>query len=1108
MGANAFQYNVKLNLSADTKLAKTQIESLQASLREVSNFKINFNGINQLTSEINEASAAARILQANLQNALNPDTGNLDFSKFSSSIAKSGNSIEGLSQSLLKLGPTGTKAFVNLADSISRSEVPLIRTNKLVNGLYDNLKKAAGWQISSSIIHGIIGQYQQAMGYAQALDKSLTDIRIVTGQSADQMARFAKEANAAAKKLSTTTTDYTNASLIYYQQGLSDAEVKKRSDITIKMANATGTSAEKVSDQLTSIWNNFDNGTKSLEHYADVMTALGATTASSTDEIAKGIQKFAAISDTVGLSYEYAASALATITATTRESADTVGNSLKTLFSRIQGLQLGETLDDGTTLNKYSTALAKVGISIKNSNGELRTMDTILNDMGAKWNTLAEDQKMALAQTVGGVRQYTQIMTLMENWDFFKENLNTAKTATGTLTQQAEIYADSWEAAQKRVKASLEGLYDNLIDESFIKKFDNFFAKLIDGFSSMVAGMGGGGGLFASAAGIFGRVFKTQIGNTIGDVAYTLGQLSTDKRQQKLRERAETIGVMQNSVRDPNVTPNLGKHERSQVARILTQQEQESLDRERRRSRMSAENKILDADLEKSLYDIREERRKNAAQRDQGEKKIEDAKNLSENNPFLFSTKYEIPQIQTGQNIEQLKRDVENYESAQKAKDSPIDLPPKDRPISTLTEEQYQEKKAALERAKSINTDYGAALLADSEVQLSNNKGASLGKALQKLGERAADASQGVDILTQSYITEKDKKGNAFSLDDLSANTRDLYGNLLGLTEEERKNIEKLEGPRKILATELDSRTKAFDNFLKGEDGTGGIINAGLSREEIAQEIKRYLSQDIGNIADKSIKSFNIEGATEQRAAREIYEGAYQVRTGEYRDQPLEEIEKAYIDQRKKLEQREYSISEAAAGLVSGVTSTWGAIEGIQGGIKSFQNGDIFGGLIGLGTSAWNVKSGQQAYLDSLTDLGLDDKTRQKVDLTNRLNRVQQAQKLKDSAEKELKTIQSGNNREEDRKVLQQQIDEADAILKSEPLDIGSLTEELKKFKDIDLDKVPKSLQSVGQKMTDLGISAKGLSIGLQAAQFAMSATAEINDYFYNEETLFLIKIK
>jgi hypothetical protein len=67
------------------------------------------------------------------------------------------------------------------------------------------------------MIHGIIGGVKSAVGYAKDLNKSLTDIRIVTGSSADEMARFAQRANDAAKKLSTTTTDYTRASLIYYQ---------------------------------------------------------------------------------------------------------------------------------------------------------------------------------------------------------------------------------------------------------------------------------------------------------------------------------------------------------------------------------------------------------------------------------------------------------------------------------------------------------------------------------------------------------------------------------------------------------------------------------------------------------------------------------------------------------------------------------------------------------------------------------------------------------------------------------------------------------------------------------------------------------------------------
>jgi len=173
--------------------------------------------------------------------------------------------------------------------------------------------------------------------------------------------------------------------LIYYQQGLKDSEVQKRAEITIKMANATGEAAKDVSSQLTAVWNNFADGSENLEHYADVMAALGAKTASSSTEIAEGLQKFASIGETVGLSYEYAASALATITATSRESADTVGNALKTLFARIQGLKQGDTLEDGVSLNKYSEALAKVGVDVLDVNGELKDMDDILNELGPKW---------------------------------------------------------------------------------------------------------------------------------------------------------------------------------------------------------------------------------------------------------------------------------------------------------------------------------------------------------------------------------------------------------------------------------------------------------------------------------------------------------------------------------------------------------------------------------------------------------------------------------------------------------------------------------------------------------------------------------------------------
>jgi hypothetical protein len=102
------------------------------------------------------------------------------------------------------------------------------------------MKNTARWQITSSALHGFMGALSTAYGYAQDLNESLTNIRIVTSKSTEEMNAYAQAANTAAKALSTTTTEYTDASLIYYQQGLDDDAVQARTEATIKLANVTG----------------------------------------------------------------------------------------------------------------------------------------------------------------------------------------------------------------------------------------------------------------------------------------------------------------------------------------------------------------------------------------------------------------------------------------------------------------------------------------------------------------------------------------------------------------------------------------------------------------------------------------------------------------------------------------------------------------------------------------------------------------------------------------------------------------------------------------------------------------------------------------------------
>lgn len=536
----AKRLNYTIGVNADTSKFEASLQEAVTSLQALGTKS-------QVVPTLQKASTAALDLAKNLQSAVNTNTGKLDLSVFNKKLEDSGQSLRSYYNQMVQLGPAGTEAFLKVASSITQAELPLRRTNTLMNELWVTMKNTMRWQLTSSVLHGFVGSLEQAYGYSKNLDRSLNEIRIVSEKSAEDMARFAEQANKAAKALSTTTTNYTDASLIYYQQGLTDQEVLDRTETTIKMANVAGTTAETASQQLTAIWNNFYDGSQSLEHYADVMVKLGAATASSSDEISEGIEKFAAVANTVGLSYEYAASALATVTAQTRESASIVGTAFRTLFSRIQGLNQGETLDDGTTLNKYSQALATVGVQIKDTNGELKGMDEILNDLGGKWDGLARDQKIALAETVAGVRQWTQLIALMDNWDFFKENLAMAQDADGALEQQAEIYAESWEAARDRTKAAAEDIYDSLINPDFYIKVDDLITPLLSGTADVIDAMGGMNGVLAASVLLINKVYGDKIAESLRESAVQIGFL-TNQEQARARALQQQAAILAQSI--------------------------------------------------------------------------------------------------------------------------------------------------------------------------------------------------------------------------------------------------------------------------------------------------------------------------------------------------------------------------------------------------------------------------------------------------------------------------------------------------------------------------------------------------------------------------------
>ena len=96
----------------------------------------------------------------------------------------------------------------------------------------------------------------------------------------------------------------------------------------------------------------------------------------------------------------------------------------------------------------------------------------------------------------------------MDNWDSMETNLATAKGSSGTLQEQANIYAESWDAAKDRVRASAEAIYSSLINDKFFISLNNGFSGFLDQISNLIDGLGGLKGVLLTLTPIVTKLFR------------------------------------------------------------------------------------------------------------------------------------------------------------------------------------------------------------------------------------------------------------------------------------------------------------------------------------------------------------------------------------------------------------------------------------------------------------------------------------------------------------------------------------------------------------------------------------------------------------------------
>ena len=324
------------------------------------------------------------------------------------------------------------------------------------------------------------------------LNKAMTDVQMVTGESAEQTAELAHQYSQMAKELGATTTEVANGAAEWLRQGKSVAETNQLLESSMILSKVGAIESSQATELLTSTLNGYKKEANEAMHVVDAMSAVDLAAATSVEELAVALQSTANMARVNGVGFEQLLGMVGAVSEASRRSASVVGNSFKTIFSRLTNVAAGKMTDDlGEPLNDVEQVFNGLNIKLRDSSGEFRNMYDVISELAEKWEDLDSVEQNWVSTSVAGTRQRETFLTLMENWDRAVTLSATAMNSEGMAMDKMSIYLESIEANLNKLKAAVEDL---LYSEEIVNVI-NFVIKaitqLVEGISWLIDKLGG-----------------------------------------------------------------------------------------------------------------------------------------------------------------------------------------------------------------------------------------------------------------------------------------------------------------------------------------------------------------------------------------------------------------------------------------------------------------------------------------------------------------------------------------------------------------------------------------------------------------------------------------
>lgn len=356
----------------------------------------------------------------------------------------------------------------------------------------------------------------------------MSEVKAISGATATEMEQLTAKAKEMGAKTKFSAAESAEAFKYMAMAGWKTGDMLNGIEGIMNLAAASGENLGSVSDIVTDALTAMGYSAKDSAHFADVLAAASSNSNTNVGMMGETFKYAAPLAGALGYNIEDLALSIG-LMANAGIKSSQAGTSLRSILTRL-----------AKPTKEVDEAMTKYGIAITNTDGSMKSLREVIENMRTSLQGLPEDEQAAAAAAIGGQEAMSGLLAIInasdDDWKKLSEAID---DCNGASQEMAKTMMDNLPGAIETMSGALETL-GLTIYEKFSKKLQeaaltlgNFFddvnaALETKGLPGMIEVIGKGLDSLITKIGEKGPGVIAKVSDVAGQVLDKLNEIAPD----------------------------------------------------------------------------------------------------------------------------------------------------------------------------------------------------------------------------------------------------------------------------------------------------------------------------------------------------------------------------------------------------------------------------------------------------------------------------------------------------------------------------------------------------------------------------------------------------